>query len=1419
MLSVVIVALLLGILLVAPPSSPLLGAVTAQAAAAEADAVEKAPEGNFVPLNQALLVDTRNGTGVAAAGQLRGPGQLTTTVAGRGGVPSTAVAAVVLDVTTTNSTAAVSMTVWPTAEARPNVTHHVTQVGKNISNMVFTELGDGGRVNLYIPGGSTDVIVRVVGYFSSDDSAAGFKPVTATRVLDTRAGVGAPVGAIPAGGSLTVSLAGAGVPTSAAAFAANFTSIAASNGFFNVGVLGSATQKSGVTFAGSTTGSASMQVVQTADGQIEIVNASAQPIQLVIDVQGYFGAADAGGGYTPAPGPIYDTRSGSNTPIPAGGTITVQLTGEGDLPRRLVGAVLTDVTVANPGGSGFLRVWADGQDEPGTSNVNFAAGETRTNTALVSAREPATGKMTIRNMAAVAVEVRIDAQGWFSPYYDPNPGAAFPGGPGERSFFTFTDFALTDRARLRVNNASGNALYSAADVQIAGLGQDLAIGRHYNSRTTTIGAFGLGWSGDLGGDLKLVAGTGSAAGAYDFHGPTGYVARFNPSSGGGWTSPASLDATLTESGSGLTVRFERTGETWSFTTAGRLSSRDDRNGNRVSYTYDAAGVLSSITDTRARVLSVTTSTAGRITALTDAAGRQWRYTYSNARLASSTTPDAETTSYGYDSEGRLLRVTDPRGAITALTYDAHGRALSVRRPLSGTSGGPTYTFTYQDGRTRVTDANSTTTTYLYDSQARVTDVTDALGNARVSSYNPNGNVTTFTPTSASSGGTPFSNGYSNDGRNNPTSSALPTGATSTFAYTDTDNLYAPSGYTSPQGATISYDYDAVGNLATVDDPAAGRTSLQRGNGDGNVTRTTDPNGSITGYGYNTAGELTSIDHPAPRGDETLEYDALSRVAASTDGKGQRTVYTYDTMDRVKSVTAPGGLAVTYVYDAAGNRTSTTDATGTTTTTLDRLNRVTAEALSVGGNTAYVYDGVGNLTSFSDLGGTVTYAYNPVNLVESLIQPGNKTISFGYDSDNNRTSTTYPNGVTQAATYDASSRLTRIGGTTAAGTVLTDFRYTYTTPTGGDGALRRSVTDHTGAITTYGYDTVERLDTAITRTSAGAVTKTYDYDYDKASNRIRTTIDNATPTAAAYNSANQLCWTAPSTATGTPSCTSTPTGATSYAYDANSNTTATTGPTSSGGGMAYSYNAFDQTTSITPPGGAAAPAAYTGTSQDQRTRYTDTQGSTTRTFTNTYSILGLTTRRQTNPGATHAYTRDPNGQVLARRIGDTDREYYLSDGLGSTAATTNTSGTIDRRYTYDPYGGTTSSVTGFDTNPWRYTGEYQDNNTSHYAIGARYLNPSLGRWTQPDPLEGRTNPAQPAETNPYAYVGCNPTNYTDPTGRSASSCAGAVFFAAVGTVGFVAASFATSGIGFAVGAIGYVGSISGVLSECEEYQQQ
>ncbi|HZU11363.1 MAG TPA: RHS repeat-associated core domain-containing protein [Chloroflexota bacterium] len=85
--------------------------------------------------------------------------------------------------------------------------------------------------------------------------------------------------------------------------------------------------------------------------------------------------------------------------------------------------------------------------------------------------------------------------------------------------------------------------------------------------------------------------------------------------------------------------------------------------------------------------------------------------------------------------------------------------------------------------------------------------------------------------------------------------------------------------------------------------------------------------------------------------------------------------------------------------------------------------------------------------------------------------------------------------------------------------------------------------------------------------------------------------------------------------------------------------------------------------------------------------------------------------------------------------------------------TNSSGAVVNSYAYDPYGNATS-VSEQVSNPFRYIGAIWDASTGLYKMGERYYDPSVGRFTQLDPLG-----------TGYAYAGGDPINFSDPSGLS------------------------------------------------------
>lgn len=121
--------------------------------------------GFFLPLTPARILDTRTGNGGFSTPV--GPGQtIVVTIDGRGGVPASGVAAVVLNVTATGPTAKTGfLTIFPDLTSRPLASDLNFVKGQTVPNLVFVKVGTNGKVDVYNPTGNTDVVFDVAGWF------------------------------------------------------------------------------------------------------------------------------------------------------------------------------------------------------------------------------------------------------------------------------------------------------------------------------------------------------------------------------------------------------------------------------------------------------------------------------------------------------------------------------------------------------------------------------------------------------------------------------------------------------------------------------------------------------------------------------------------------------------------------------------------------------------------------------------------------------------------------------------------------------------------------------------------------------------------------------------------------------------------------------------------------------------------------------------------------------------------------------------------------------------------------------------------------------------------------------------------------------------------------------------------------------
>ena len=108
--------------------------------------------GRYVALSPRRVLDTRDGTGAPLATVGQSP--LLVTLLGRGGVPSSGVSGVMLNVTAVAPTASTFVTVYPSGTDRPLASNLNVSAGQVIPNMVLARVGPDGAVMMFNNGGA-----------------------------------------------------------------------------------------------------------------------------------------------------------------------------------------------------------------------------------------------------------------------------------------------------------------------------------------------------------------------------------------------------------------------------------------------------------------------------------------------------------------------------------------------------------------------------------------------------------------------------------------------------------------------------------------------------------------------------------------------------------------------------------------------------------------------------------------------------------------------------------------------------------------------------------------------------------------------------------------------------------------------------------------------------------------------------------------------------------------------------------------------------------------------------------------------------------------------------------------------------------------------------------------------------------------
>lgn len=316
-------------------------------------------------------------------------------VAGSAGVPDEGVAAVVLNLTATNVTAATYVTAWPAGAPRPATSNLNPRPGADTANLAVVPLDGTGDVSIYNHAGRADVVVDVVGWIPA---GAGFV-AGGTRLVDTRT-TGAPLGP---GARLAVPVADVGDGVAVL----NVTGVGATTPTY-LTVWPGATARPATSNLNLADAVATANLAVTpvgTDGTVSVYNLAGRT-DVVVDLLGWFPAAS--GVRALAPTRLLDTRT---TGTPASPSAGPTLAGPALEPVTggAAGTLVATLTGVGATTNAYVTAWSGVGARPATSNLNVRPGAAVANLALVPL---APGGGAALYLSAGRADLVLDAAAW-----------------------------------------------------------------------------------------------------------------------------------------------------------------------------------------------------------------------------------------------------------------------------------------------------------------------------------------------------------------------------------------------------------------------------------------------------------------------------------------------------------------------------------------------------------------------------------------------------------------------------------------------------------------------------------------------------------------------------------------------------------------------------------------------------------------------------------------------------------------------------------------------------------------------------------------------------------------------------------------------------------------------------------------------
>ena len=847
------------------------------------------------------------------------------------------------------------------------------------------------------------------------------------------------------------------------------------------------------------------------------------------------------------------------------------------------------------------------------------------------------------------------------------------------------------------------------------------------------------------------------------------------------TNNASIAQNVYDSNFQYVPPFTTNPQEWDTTYAtlgyrGNLTSSTTPSGASL-YAYDQAGNIA-YAQINGVTTSVTTTTTTNFAApsqyTTGSLTNSMTYT-SFLGLSNSTAPNGDSVSTSYDSFARPVSTTSPFSATTSYTYNSPPYSSSTPGTVTITTNGR-WTRNTLDGFGRTIKVETG------DAGGTKSSAESVYGPCACS---PLGKLIQQSMPHVPGGSSPTWTTYTYDGIGRTLSVATVGSDTQGTSY----YVYAPAWY----GLTITtYDpacrakyfiTDAFNNLIGVSEPAT----------------SSEPSGAATYYSVDLLDHLIQVGMTRSAGSQTrtfsyagnnlmsttnpengtvsYTYNSLNKVATRTDAKNQQVQYTYDAYGRLTQVhrfvlqsgslvedpcqkeiysydTNPydstysgsytaGRLTAVQYFNITNNVFASCNTTFTEMYNYSLAGGKTGKRLRVtrpygGGTTSvnldssYTYDNEGRTTavqypsyytgSGTQAGPNLGYAFDTMGRLNTLTDlTASSSIISGATYGPSNELLTMSGQVGETRTYNSMTQLTSLVASASAGPSL-NLSYAY--PATQNNGKITSQTDHiSGEQVVYTYDALNRLASSTATSNSWGLS----YNYDGFGNLTGQVVTAGSP----------------------PSYTATPNGATNHlgGEDANGNAPP---PTGSG----YSFFAYD------------VENRYIGSADTNGDSFTYSYApGNKRVWRQVFTVGTLVTDEVTfwSAGgtklATYQLSMNGSNQLVASQTGT---YYWFGGKLIKNAGGYVAADRLGSIGSFYPYGLEKPSAT--QNGKEKFTGYFRDAETPLDYADQRYHNPGTGRFLTTDSSHSTAGLADPGLWNRYAYVGGDPINRIDPTGK-------------------------------------------------------